>query len=150
MKQEMLEHHLVEQARDGEILELKAMVQTLMGQVKGKGRCQIRHKRLQGQVEEDHYHHSTEREELQMEEGEETPILREKDMEGSQMKVGKENGVRDPHPSLNKTTMTPRTTNNLTCSHESWQTPWDNEQESQRNPLPCLEKRNRKIYACGY
>ena len=38
MKQEMLEHHLVEQARDGEISELKAMVQTLMGQVKGKGK----------------------------------------------------------------------------------------------------------------
>jgi len=38
MKQEMLEHRLAEQARDGEISELKAMVQTLMGQVKGKGK----------------------------------------------------------------------------------------------------------------
>jgi len=38
MKQEMLEHQLAEQARDGEISELKAMVQTLMGQVKGKGK----------------------------------------------------------------------------------------------------------------
>jgi len=34
----MLEHQLAEQARDGEISELKAMVQTLMGQVKGKGK----------------------------------------------------------------------------------------------------------------
>jgi len=38
MKQEMLEHQLAEQAPDGEISELKAMVQTLMGQVKGKGK----------------------------------------------------------------------------------------------------------------
>jgi len=34
----MLEHHLVEQAEDGEISELKPMLQTLMGQVKGKGK----------------------------------------------------------------------------------------------------------------
>jgi len=38
MKQEMLEHQLAEQAGDREISELKAMVQTLMGQVKGKGK----------------------------------------------------------------------------------------------------------------
>jgi len=38
MKQEMIEHQLAEQAHDGEISELKAMVQTLMGQVKGKGK----------------------------------------------------------------------------------------------------------------
>jgi len=38
MKQEMIESQLAEQARDGEISELKAMVQTLMGQVKGKGK----------------------------------------------------------------------------------------------------------------
>ena len=38
MKQEMIEHQLAEQARDGEISELKAMVQTLMEQVKGKGK----------------------------------------------------------------------------------------------------------------
>jgi len=38
MKQEMLEHQLAEQARDSEISELKAMVQTLMGQVKGNGK----------------------------------------------------------------------------------------------------------------
>jgi len=38
MKQEMLQHQDAQQARDGEILELKAMVQTLMGQGKGKGK----------------------------------------------------------------------------------------------------------------
>jgi len=38
MKQEMIESQLAEKARDGEIEELKAMVQTLMGQVKGKGK----------------------------------------------------------------------------------------------------------------
>jgi len=34
----MLEHQMAEQAREGEISELKAIVQTLMGQVKGKGK----------------------------------------------------------------------------------------------------------------
>ena len=38
IKQEMLQHQLAEQVRDGEISELKAMVQTLRGQVKGKGK----------------------------------------------------------------------------------------------------------------
>jgi len=33
----MLAHQEAQQARDGEILELKAMVQALMGQIKGKG-----------------------------------------------------------------------------------------------------------------
>jgi len=42
MKQGMLEHQLAEQARDGEISELKAMVQTLMGQVKGNGKVSDR------------------------------------------------------------------------------------------------------------
>jgi len=37
MKQEMIESQLAEQARDGEIAELKEIVQSLMGQVKGKG-----------------------------------------------------------------------------------------------------------------
>jgi len=38
IKQEMLEHQLAEQVQDGEISELKTMVQTLRGQVKGKGK----------------------------------------------------------------------------------------------------------------
>ena len=38
LKKEMLEHQLAEPARDGEVSELKAMVQTLIGQVKGKGK----------------------------------------------------------------------------------------------------------------
>jgi len=37
MKKEMLQHQEAQQARDGEISELKAMRQTLMAQVKGKG-----------------------------------------------------------------------------------------------------------------
>jgi len=39
MKQEIWEDQLAEQGRDGEISVLKAMVQTLMGQVKGKGKA---------------------------------------------------------------------------------------------------------------
>jgi len=38
IKQEMLQHEEAQQAQDGEISELKAMVQTLMGQVKGRGK----------------------------------------------------------------------------------------------------------------
>ena len=38
MKQKMLQHQEAQQARDGEISELKEMGQTLMGQVKGKGK----------------------------------------------------------------------------------------------------------------
>ena len=73
-----------------------------------------------------HYHH-TERQELQAAEGEETPMMREKDLDGSQMRVGKEDGTRDPHPSQKKTTMKPKTMNSLTCSHGSGPMPWDNE-----------------------
>jgi len=42
MKQEMRESQRGEQARDGEISELEAMVQTVMGQVKGKGKVSDR------------------------------------------------------------------------------------------------------------
>jgi len=42
MKQEMLQHQEGQQARDGEMAELKAMVQTLIGQVKGKGKVSDR------------------------------------------------------------------------------------------------------------
>jgi len=38
MKQKMLQHQEAQQARDGEISELKEIGQTLMGQVKGKGK----------------------------------------------------------------------------------------------------------------
>ena len=101
-------------------------------------------------MEEDHHHpHDTERQELEAAEGEETPIMTRKDLEGSQMRIGEENGTRDQHPSQKKTTMT-RKTVSLTCSHGSWPMPWDNARESQRNPLPCFESKNTKIYVCGY
>jgi len=102
-------------------------------------------------VEEDnHHHHDTERQELLAAEEEETPMMKGKDLEGSRMSVGKEDGTRDPHSSQKKKTTTSRTMNSLTCSLESWPTSWDNGHESQRNPLPCLEMRNTKIYICGY
>jgi len=70
-------------------------------------------------VEEDHHHHhDTERQELRAEAGEETPMMSEKDLAGSQMRVGKEDGTRDPHPSQKKMTMTSRTMNSLICSLE--------------------------------
>jgi len=39
MRQEMLAHHEAQQARDGKISELNVMVQTLMRQVKRKGKA---------------------------------------------------------------------------------------------------------------
>jgi len=90
-----------------------------------------------------------ERQELQAVAGEETPMMTEKGLVGNQTKEGKEDGARDLHPSQKKTTMTPKTMNSLTCSLASWPTPCDNERESQRNPLPCLETKNTKISACG-
>jgi len=105
---------------------------------------------LQGRVGEDHHHHhQTERQELQAAEGEEIPIRREKDLAGNQMRIGKEDGKRDPHPSQKKLTMTPKTTNSSTCVDGSWPMPWDNGQGSQRNPLLCLGTRSSKIYAWG-
>jgi len=88
-------------------------------------------------VEEDYHHHDTEQQELQAEAGVETPMMMEKDLVGRQMRAGKEDGTREPHPSLKKMTMTPKMTNSSNCFHGSWPNPWENEQESQRNPLPC-------------
>jgi len=48
-------------------------------------------------------------------------IMMGKDLVGDQMRGGKEDGMRDPHPSQ-KTTMMPRMTNSLTCFLESWPT----------------------------
>jgi len=76
-------------------------------------------------------------------------MMREKDLEGSQMRVGKEEGTRDPHPSQKRMTIMPKTRNSLPCSHGSWPMHWDNGQESQRKPRPCLETRNTKIYVCS-
>jgi len=70
---------------------------------------------------------------------EKTLLMREKDLDESQMRVGKEDGTRDPHPNQKKKTMRPKKRNCLTYSHGSGPTHWDNDQESQRNPLPCLE-----------
>jgi len=104
---------------------------------------------LRPKTKDHHHHHDTERQEIQAEEGEETPMIKEQGLEGSQMRIEKEDGTRDPHPGQKKMTTMSRTMNSLTCSLESWPTPWDNQQGCQRNPLPCLGMRNTKISACG-
>ena len=87
---------------------------------KGKASCQIRHQRLQGWVEEDHHqYHDMEWQELQAAEEEEAPMMKGKDLDGSQISVGKGDGMRDPHPSQKKKTSTSRKMNSLTCSLES-------------------------------
>jgi len=102
-------------------------------------------------VEETYHHHHEEGQQgpEQEEEEEEIAMIREQDLAGEQMRAGMEDGRRDPHPSERRN-MTPRRTNSLTCCLESWPTPWDNVQESQRNPRPYSERRNTKIYAGGY
>jgi len=74
------------------------------------------HQRCQEQEEESTRRHDEEElEELQA--AEETLTMREKDLEGGQMRVGKEDGTRDRHPSEKKNSMTLKTTNSLICSH---------------------------------
>jgi len=149
MKQEILEHQPAEQARDGEISELKAMMQTLMGQVKGKGKGSDPTPEASGAGGGKPPPQRRGAAGAPGGGGEETPMMREKGLEENQTRAGKEDGTRDPHPSQQERTMTLKTTNSLTCSHGSWPTPWDNERESQRNPRPCLGTRNTKISACG-
>jgi len=151
VRDELQQQQESREAQDGEIAVLKALVEQLLGQVKGKGKVSDPTREAWGRVEADHHHHhhDTERQELQAGEGEETPITTEKGLVGNQTREEKEDGTRDPHQSQKKTTMTPKTTNSLTSSHGSWLTLWDNERESRRNPLPCLGTRNTKISSCG-
>jgi len=76
-------------------------------------------------------------------------MTKEKDLGGSQMTAGKGDRTRDPHPS-HKMMMTQRTTNSSTSCPKRCLRPWDDERDSQRNPLPCSERKNTKIYKCGY
>jgi len=75
-------------------------------------------------------------------------MMKLKDLEGSHPKTEKEDGARDPHLSQ-KPTMTKGTTNSSHSCHKLLPTPWDDEQESWRHPLPCSKMKNSKISACG-
>ena len=137
------------EAQDGEIAVLKALVEQLLGQVKGKGKVSDTTPEASGA--------GGGRPPPPRQGGTGAPgeggggdlMMTERDLVGNQMRVGKEDGTRDPHPSQRKIVMTPKTTHSSTCSHASWPMPWDNGRESQRNPLPCLGTRNTKISACG-
>jgi len=73
------------------------MVQTLMGLVKGKGKASDRTPELSGAGGGNPV---TPQEEGQqgLEEEEETPMMKEKDLGGDKMRVGKEDGTRDLSP----------------------------------------------------
>jgi len=71
---------------------------------------------------------------LQAAAAEETMMMREKDLDGSQMKAGREDGMRDRPPSQKKMPMTPKTMNSLTCSHGSWPTPWTTNESPSGTP----------------
>jgi len=101
-------------------------------------------------VEEDHHYQHDPRGQPGFQEEDETPMMMKKDLDESQMRVGKEDRTRDPPPSQKKTTMTSRTMNSLTCSHEQWPTRCDNKRESRQNTLQSLETRNTRMYVCGY
>jgi len=66
-------------------------------------------------VEEAHHYHNTGL--LGLKEEEETPMMMENDLDRSQKRGGKEDGMRNPHP-RHKTNMMSRTTNSLTCFPE--------------------------------
>jgi len=54
-------------------------------------------------------------------------MMREKDLEGSQMRIREEDGTRDAHTSQKKKGRRRRMTNSLICFLASWPTPWDKE-----------------------
>jgi len=151
VRDELRHHQESREAQDGEIAVRKALVEQLMGQVKGKGKVSDPTPEVSGAGG-----------------GRPPPAPRQgatgarggggggdpdDEGEGSGRKPDESRkGRRDecfPHPSQKKTTTMRRMMNSSTCSLESWPTPWDNERESQRNPLPCSEMRNSKISACG-
>jgi len=75
-------------------------------------------------------------------------MMKEKDLEGSQMRAGEEDGTRDWRPSK-KMTMMLRTRNSSTCFPESWPKPWDDKRVFRQNLLPCSNRKNTKIYSCS-
>jgi len=44
-------------------------------------------------------------------------MMTRKNLEGSQMRIGEEDGTREPYPSQKKMTRAPKTMNRLTGSH---------------------------------
>jgi len=105
-----LRHHQeYREAQDGEIAVLKALVEQSMGQVKGKGKVSDPTPEASGvgggRPPPPPRHGATVGPGRG---GEETPMMREKELEGSQMRVEKEDATRDPRPSQKKTTMRPR------------------------------------------
>ena len=124
----MLQHQEAQQARDREISKLKARVQTLMGQDKGKGKASDPTPVASAQEAETR-HHNHEKVQQVLWEEEDTLMMREKDLGRSQMKAAKEDGTRDPRPSQ-KITITQGKTNSSTSCPESWPTPWDVERKS--------------------
>jgi len=76
-------------------------------------------------------------------------MINGKGLGGRKERVRKEDEIRDQHLG-HKPTMRQEMTNSLHWYHESWPTPWDYGQESQRNPLPYLRMRSTKILAYAY
>jgi hypothetical protein len=101
-------------------------------------------------VEEiDHHPQNEEPLEHLGEEEVETPMMKEKDLDEGQMREGKEDGTRDPHLCRRKIRKMKIMNSSSSC-HESLPMPWDDEPESQRNPLPYSKMRGIKTFACGF
>jgi len=148
MKQELQEHWEIQQAQDGEISELKAMIQTLIEHVKGKGMVSSPMPAASG-AGGGNLPPPSWRLAAGHQAEEETPMINGKGLGGRKERVRKEDEVRDQHLG-HKPTMRQGMTNSLQSYHESWPTPWDNGQEYQRNPLPYLRMRSTKILAYAY
>jgi len=76
------------------------------------------------------------------------PDDEEKGLEISQTRVVPEDGTRDPYHSP-KGMRTPRMTHNWGPCCELRPTAWEEEREPQGNPLPYSKTKNNEIYPCG-
>jgi len=92
--------------------------------------------------------HQLHRDEGQRGHLEDTLMMKEESLEGSQKRAGKKDCTRDPHLSQQPTTAETTKNNSPSCL-ESWPALWDEEQESQRNPLPSSNATNIQIYTGG-
>ena len=134
VKQELQRRLEEQQARDGDILDMREMVQTLMGQVKGNGKASDPTPEALG-AGGGKPPPRPRRTAAGAPGGGGDAMTKEKGLDGSQTREGKEHGKRDLHPSQ-KTNMTPSMTHSLICFLESGQTLWDDVRESQPKPPP--------------
>jgi len=120
VRDELRHHQESREAQDGEIAVLKALVEQLMGQEKGKGKVSDPTREASGagggRPPPPPRHRAVG---APGGGGGGDPMMKGKDREECQMRIEKQDWTRDPHATWQKTTTTSRTMNNLICSLES-------------------------------